>query len=132
MDPASIALAAAALIAAKASEGAGAALGDAVRAGVTRLYNAIRGRTADDQDLERSLEQLEANPASEPRAAVLAETLEGHLARDPEFAVEVERLINDIPQDDTSPASRFVTTVKDNAVVGKITNIGTIHGGAHF
>lgn len=128
MDPVSIALAAASLIATKAAEGTGTALGETVRLGIGRVYDAVRSRFGDDPEITESIERVEAKPESKARTAELAETLEARLTSDPELAKQLEDLINEIPDDSKGSGPSFITTVKDNAVVGKLTTIGNVEG----
>ena len=132
MEPVSIAVAVATLLAKRAAEGVGTALGDAVRSGIAQIYEAVRAKFAGDVELDSSIERLEAKPESPARAAELAENLEARLARDPDFAADLEKLINGIPDDDKDGGASFIATVKDNARVGKITNIGEVRGDVHF
>ena len=132
MEPVSIAIAAATLIATKAAEGAGNALGEAVRSGLSAIYDAVRRRFADDPAVGESIDRLEERPDSKARAAELAENLEARLRQDPAFAAELERLINDLPDDEQSANPSFVTIIKDNANVGKLTNIGVVRGNVQF
>jgi hypothetical protein len=132
VDPASLALAAATLIATGAAEGAAAALGEAVRGGIGRISQAVRARFTGDPAVEESLTRLEAKPDSQARAAELAENLKERLDADPAFADELERLLAELPDDASVPGASFVTTVKDNARVGKVTNIQRVQGNVQF
>ncbi|MFC7528268.1 hypothetical protein [Actinoplanes sp. GCM10030250] len=131
MDPATLAIAAATLIATKAAEGTGSALSDAMRDGLTRLHQAVRARFSGDTDVTESIRRVEAEPESKALTAELARALRTRLATDPETAAQLEKLVNDIPQGGGAGPS-FVTTVKDNAEVGKIANIGEVKGDVSF
>jgi hypothetical protein len=130
MDPATLALTAAALVAKKALEAAGGKAGEGAWAAHGRIREAILARFRGDQEASEALERLEAKPASPARTAELAEVLQPRLEADPQLVAELTRLVEEAkaqPQ-----AAAFVTTVQDNARVGKVTNIGQVSGDVHL
>jgi hypothetical protein len=76
------------------------------------------------------LDRLEAKPESQARTTELAEVLQPRLEADPQLVAELTRLVE---QAKAQPqTSSFVTTVQDNARVGKLTNISQITGNVHL
>jgi hypothetical protein len=131
MDPVTIALTAAGLLAKKALEAAGGKAGEGAWAALGRIADAVRRRFGGDPEVTESLDRLEAKPTSEARTAEVAEVLGDRLQTDPTFADELAQLIDQAKA--TSPqAASFVTTVQGNARVGKLTNIGQVSGDVHL
>jgi hypothetical protein len=126
MEPITIALTAATLIATKFAE----RLGDDMGGAVTTIFDAVRRRFAGDSEMEDALTRLEAKPESEARTKEVAELLETRVQREPAFAAELEQLIGaaEAQQGDT----KMVTVIRDQARVGKVTTIGSIHGDVSF
>lgn len=100
MDPATLAgLAVGALVRYVASKGArlaGRAGRDVDRAiddRLDRIYETVRARIAGDRTAERTLDQLEADPADERRQARLEYALENLLETDPAFAGRLTPLL---------------------------------------
>jgi hypothetical protein len=130
MDPATLALTAAGLVATKALEAAGGKAGEAGWAVLGRIREAIWSKFKGDQEATETLERLEAKPASEARTAELAEVLQPRLEADPQLVAELTRLVEEAKAQPQTAA--FVTTVQDNARVGKLTNIGQVTGDLHL
>jgi hypothetical protein len=130
MDPATIALTVAGLLAKKALEAAAGKAGEGAWAALGRIADAVRARFHGDREVTDTLERLEAKPTSQGRTQELAEVLQDRLATDRGFAVELARLIEEAKAEPQTAA--FVTTVQDNAQVGKVTNIGQITGDVHL
>jgi hypothetical protein len=128
MDPATIALTVAALLAKKALEAAGGNAGESATLG--EIADAVRGRFHGDPEVTETLARLEAKPTSQARAAELAEVLQPRLEADPGFAAELVRLLEQAKAEPQTAS--FVTTVQSNAQVGKMTNIGQVTGDVHF
>jgi hypothetical protein len=126
MDPATLALTAAGLIAKKALEAAGDHAGKTGWQALGRIAHTIRGWFAGDQEATEILDRLEAKPESQARAAELAEMLTPRLAADPRLVAELTRLVEQAEADPQTAS--FVTTIQDNARVGRIANIGQITG----
>jgi hypothetical protein len=130
MDPATLALTAAGLIAKKALEAASGEAGKTGWQALGRVALTIRGWFASDHEATETLDRLEAKPESQARAAELAEVLTPRLEADPRLVAELTRLVEEAKTDPQTAS--FVTTVQDNARVGKLTNIGQITGDVHL
>lgn len=130
MDPATIALTVAGLLAKKALEAAGGKAGEGAWAALGRIADAVRRRFGGDSEVTETLERLEAKPASQGRTQELAEVLQPRLEADPAFAAELARLVEQAKTE--PPVASFVTTVQGNAQVGKLTNIGQVSGDVHL
>jgi signal transduction histidine kinase len=130
MDPGTLALTAAGLVAKKALEAAAGKAGEGAWATLGRISETIRSRFRDDPEATEALERLEAKPDSQARTAELAEVLQPRLEADPQLAAELTRLVEQAKAEPQTAA--FVTTVQDNARVGKLTNIGQVTGDLHL
>jgi hypothetical protein len=126
MDPATLALTATGLVAKKALEAASGEAGQTAWQALGRIAQTIRGWFTGDQEATETLDRLEAKPESQARAAELAEVLTPRLEADPRLVAELTRLVEQAKADPQTAS--FVTTVQDNARVGRITNIGQITG----
>jgi hypothetical protein len=131
MDPATIALTAAGLLATKALEAAGGKVGEGAWAALGRIADAIRRRFGGDPEVTEALDRLDTKPTSEARTAEVAEVLGDRLQAAPDFAEELARLVEEAKAASPQMAS-FVTTVQDNAQVGQLTNIGQVTGDVHL
>ena len=130
MDPATLALTAAGLLAKKALEAAGGKAGEGTWAVLGRIREAIWSKFRNDQEVTETLERLEAKPESQARTAELAEVLQPRLEGDPRLVAELTRLVEQAKNEPQTAS--FVTTVQDNAQVGKLTNIGQVSGDVHL
>jgi hypothetical protein len=92
MDPATLALTAAGLIAKQAIEAASGEVGKTAWQALARVAQTIRGWFASDQEATETLDRLEAKPESQARAAELAEVLTPRLEADPGLVAELTRL----------------------------------------
>jgi hypothetical protein len=126
MDPATLALTVAGLIAKKALEAAAGEAGTTGWHALGRIAQRIRNWFAGDDEATEALDRLEAKPTSQARTAEVAEVLQPRLEADPALVAEVTRLVEEAKADPQTAS--FVTTVQDNASVGQITNIGQITG----
>jgi len=126
MDPATLALTAAGLLAKKALEAAGGKAGEGAWATLGRFAETIRAKFRGDPEATETLDRLEAKPESQARTAELAEILQPWLEADPQLVAELTRLVEQAKAQPQTAA--FVTTVQDNAQVGKLTNIGQVTG----
>jgi hypothetical protein len=126
MDPATLALTAAGLVAKKALEAASGEAGKTAWQTLGRIAQTIRGWLAGDQEATETLDRLEAKPDSQARTAELAEVLTPRLEADQRLVAELTRLVEQAKADPQT--AKFVTTVQDNARVGRITNVGQITG----
>jgi hypothetical protein len=130
MEAATLALTVAGLLAKKALEAAGGKAGEGAWATLGRLAEAVRAKFRGDPEATEALERLEAKPDSQARTAELAEVLQPRLEVDPPLVAELTRLIEEAKAQPQTAA--FVTTVQDNARVGKLTNIGQVTGDVHL
>jgi hypothetical protein len=130
VDPGAIALTVAGLLAKTALEALGGKAGESTWGAFGRIADAVRARFGNEAEVTEALERLEAKPTSQARTTEVAEVLQPRLEADPDFAAELARLIEQAriePQ-----TASFVTTVQDNARVGRLTNIGQVAGDVHF
>ena len=127
MDP--IAISTATLIAKWAAEGVVKEAAKSAWAGLQRIYDVVRSKLSPKAEAVEVLDRLKNKPTSEARTSELAEVLDDLVKSDPDFAEELRQLVDGVEQE-LSTAS-FVTQVKDNAKVGKITNIGSARD-VHF
>ncbi len=109
MDPATLALTAAGLVAKKALEAASGEAGKTAWQALGRIAQTIRGWFADDQEGTETLDRLEAKPESQARAAELAEVLTPRLEAEPRLVAELTRLVDQAKADPQTAS--FVTTV---------------------
>jgi hypothetical protein len=122
MDPATVALTTAVLIGSKAAATLASEAGEKAYAAITRVYETVVKRFGSDEEVHEAISRLEDKPQSDARTAELAEVLRERLASDPKFAGELADLL----RESTGPeASSFVSTVVDNASVGRVTNLGS-------
>lgn len=112
MDPVSVGVAAAVLLASKFGEGfaqdAGASSWDAVNG----LRQAIARKFRGDTETENAVAALEVSPIAENRA-VVATRITGAVRTDPIFATEVERLVSAARADPS--VNSFVAQAFDEA-----------------
>jgi hypothetical protein len=130
MDPATIALTVAGLLARRTIEAIGAKAGEGASAALGRIADAVRDRFRNDQEVTETLERLEAKPNSQERTKELAKVLQSRLEAEPIIAAELMRLVEQAKAEPETAA--FVTTVQGNAQVGKLTNIGQVAGDVHL
>jgi hypothetical protein len=130
MDPGTLALTAAGLVAKKALEAAGGEAGTTGWQALGRIAQTIRTWFAGDREATETLDRLQAKPISQARTAELTEVLQLRLAADPRLVAELTRLVDQATADPQTAS--FVTTVQDNARVGRVTNIGQITGDVHL
>jgi hypothetical protein len=95
MDPATLALTAAGLLAKKALEAAGGKAGEGAWAVLGRIREAIWSKFRGDQEVTETLERLEAKPESQARTAELAEILQPRLEADPQLVAQLTRLVEE-------------------------------------
>lgn len=118
-----IAIVAATLVAKWAAESVVKEAAKSAWSGLQHVYQVVKSKVISDANAAEVLERLENKPTSEARAAELAEVLNDLLKSDPSFADELRKVVSRAEQD--SATASFVTQVRDNARVGKITNIGS-------
>jgi hypothetical protein len=128
MDP--LSLAAATVVAKWFVEGVGKQIGGTAIESLKRVYEAVRSAFSGKHEETAILERLKEKPSSEARALELAEALDNRIKTDPEFR---DLLSAAIEKASEAPDIRsFVTQVMYNARVGRIVNVGVVHGGAKF
>ena len=130
MDPATLALTAAGLVAKQALEAAGGKAGEGAWAGLRRLAETIRRRFAGDHEVTEALDRLESQPSDPAAVKELATVLAPCLDTDRALVAELTRLVEQVKAEPQTAS--FVTTVQDNARVGKLTNIGQVSGDVHL
>ena len=128
LDP--ISIAAATVVAKWFAEGAIKEAGGAALGGLKRVFDAVHARLSGHAEGTTAIARLQEKPSSEARAMELAETLDEEVKGDPSFKTELQAAVEEAGR---SPITEsFVTQVMDNARVGKITNIGVVHGNVTF
>jgi hypothetical protein len=128
MDP--IAITAATLVAKWAAEGFVKEAAKSAWSGLQGLYNTLRSGIAGNPDASESLRHLEEKPTSQDRTLEFAKTLSKCIESNPEFRRELQAAIDQAGE--LSSLGVFVTSVRDNAKVGKITTIGNVEGDVRF
>ncbi len=111
---------------AKAGEAAASKAGEAAWQAAESLYHKIRAKFSHDHDTyaEQTLQRLEDQPTNEVRQAALADVLTEKVQTDPPFAQELRQAVQGAAQ--TQGMNQFLTSVHDNAKVGKIISIGQL------
>jgi len=130
-DP--ITIAAAAMLApylAKAGEAVAQKAGEGAWKAAEHLYQKIHDKFVKDQDdyATKALQRLEEQPTNQVRQNALAEILTEKTQADPAFGQELKQIVQGAAQ--TQGMVQFLTSVHDNAQVGKIISIAqgeTIH-----
>ena len=117
-----IAIIAATLVAKWAAESVVKEAGKSAWGGLQRVYEAVKAKLTPGTEGAAVLERLEETP-SEQRTAELAEVLDKFAKSDKSFAQELRRVVDEAERD--AATASFITEVRDNAKVGKITNIGS-------
>jgi hypothetical protein len=118
------------LLASKAAETFGTEAGTGAWSLLRRMAGAVKRKLAGDPPAEQALEDVEAGTAGEDKVRALADAIAERAAQDPAFLAELEGLVNEARQD--PDLGRFVTLISGNASVGKVTNIGEVHGDVTF
>jgi hypothetical protein len=93
---------------------------------VRSLFGAIKARFAGDHDAEQSLALVEAKPQSKQRMLVLEEVLAEKMARDPDFAETLSRLVEEATKADTQ--NFIVFGDRSIAIDGDVTGSTIITG----
>lgn len=125
MDPATLAIAAAGVIAKALAEAASSEAGKGLWAGTRKVYERVRGKFTNDEAVGQALDELDAAPADGARQKKLAEVLEPKLQGDQAFAQELHQLIETC-REGNSERAQFITHLYDNAKVGQIVNADRI------
>jgi len=128
--PEPLSIAVATILATKAAESAGGEVGKGVAELVRRLADVVRRKFSGDEKASRKLVEAEEHPDDPDRRAALSQAIARHAQVDGDFrACLIELLARAQRDPDTSS---FVTTVLPGGTVGKVTNIGEIHGSVSF
>lgn len=122
VDP--VALATTALLV-KSIEGIGSEMGKSAWTKVQGLVETIRKKFAGDAQAERALARLEEAP-DRAHTQALAMVLHARAEADPRFRAEIVAILDEISRDPA--AGRFITEISGSAYVGKVANIGEVHG----
>ena len=128
MEPLSLTVAT--LLATKAGEAFGSETAKRAWSLLRRLAEAVQRKLSGDPEAEDKLAELEAQPGDDEKVQAVAGTIGAHAGADPAFKEELEALVAEARDD--PDLGRFVTTITGNASVGKVTNIGTVHGNVTF
>jgi hypothetical protein len=128
LDPLSIA--AATIVAKWFAEGAAKELGSAAVGALKKVYDVVHARLTGQPEEAAAIARLREKPSSEGRALELAETLDSLVKADPKFKAALQVAIEEAER--SPERGSFVTQVMDNARVGKITNVGVVHGNLTF
>ncbi|MFC0431264.1 hypothetical protein [Kutzneria buriramensis] len=123
VDPVTISVAVALLLARKIAEGAASEAGKKAWAGLSGL---VRGRFSSDKEATRALDAVEASPTSEAAVQALAEHLHQHAA-DPGFATALKPWVEQVSGGATAIVGDNATVQGHN--IQNSTVSGTISGG---
>jgi gamma-glutamyl phosphate reductase len=126
-DP--ITITAASLVAKAAQDVVGEATKSAW-AGLGRLVRLVREKLKSASSGEEALSLVEAEPSDPNHISDLISVLDPLVCGDPEFYQALVALISDLSKHQA--IGRFVTEIHDQARVGKVVNIDTIHGDVSF
>ena len=127
MDPLSLTVAT--LLSMKAAEAFGGEAGRSAWAGLRRLGEFVRHKLGGDPEVAEVLNDSPDQPV-ETRTEIIATAIERHVQLEPSFRQELSGILREAQED---PAiAQFVTQISGNASVGKITNIGDVHGNVSF
>jgi hypothetical protein len=131
MDPVTLGLVAAAVVAKAALEQVGDRAGQAGWSGLRAVSARLRGWFAAEgrEQGVAALEVVEAAPDSELAVQRLAVEVT-EVVRDRPLAEELQRLLEELEADGGAAVASFVTEVRDQARVGRIVNVaGDYFGG---
>ncbi|MGI8330386.1 hypothetical protein ACRYCC_10505 [Actinomadura scrupuli] len=122
MDPVTIGLTVAALLAAKYAEGVAGEAGKVTWTGITSLRSRVRAAVSDDEKAQADLEVLESGDTT--KTAAIATAIEGKVSRDEELRRDLSRMIEDASKSQSTAA--IVAHAYDTA---KQINIGGDNSG---
>jgi hypothetical protein len=125
MDPATLALIAAGLVAKQALEAAGDEAGRSGMQAMGRMARTIRDWLANNDEATEIIDRLEAKPDSQQQIAELAGVLQQRLDTEPTLVAELTRLVEAVKVDPQTAS--FFATVQGNARVDRLTTIGNLH-----
>ncbi|QBS41320.1 hypothetical protein [Nocardia sp. CS682] len=126
MDPISLGIAAAALMASKYGEELANHAASSSWGAVTRLRELISRKFGDGSESPSALAELERSPTPENQVAAAA-VIDGAARNDPGFATELQRLVTAARQDQSVAA--IIANASDTAKQANIgrDNLGTIN-----
>ncbi len=122
MDPVTVGLMVASLVAKEALEAAADSAGKAGWDLLGRLSSRVRSWFTDEGD-EEALSALDAvveNPESKGHALVLAEALQARLPDKPNIALELQRLLEEVESSTDEKMRAFAVNVRESARVGEL------------
>lgn len=125
MDPMTLGLMAAGIIAKKALESTGAQAGEAVWSSLQALGDRVRSWFSDNNHDtgSKAIGLVEAAPDSQRAVEALADAIAEAVGADESFSDELASLIEEIERGPSAPVASFVTEVRDNAKVGRIIQV---------
>jgi hypothetical protein len=128
--PEPLSIAVATILAAKAAEGFASETGKGAFGFLKQLVGLLRRRFAGDTAASEDLTKVENHPQEERNVTVLADTIDRYIHNDDELRNELAEILKKAQRD--PEVTSFLTTVLPGGVVGKITNIGDVHGNVTF
>ena len=99
-------------------------------AALGRLVDVVRARIAPESPAQTALSRVEKEPANPQRVMDLIAELDPYVRDDPIFRQELIDVIAELSKE--PDIGQFVTQVFDNARVGKLVIIDTVHGDVSF
>ncbi len=129
MDPVSLAIAAAGLMAQRAAEAMAGEAGKSGWSGLQRLWELARHRLADDRD-SGILDDVQRNPMNTEAVTALAAALQAQFDRDSGFRESMEGVVHEAQR--RYSIVEITNNFFGNVRIGKMTNIGDVHGSVTF
>lgn len=125
MDPATLGLVAAGLVAKKGLEAAGGKAGESAWGMLGRVADRVRNWFGDRDDTDglRALELVEAAPDSQRSVEALAARITRAARSDPDSATDLALLIDAIKANARPEVATFVTNIHAGARVGRIIQV---------
>ena len=120
----------AAALVAKGFETVAGEAGRSAWTGMGRLLGLVRNKLRADPQGQHALASVEADPANQASVQALAEVIASHGTKDQRFHEMLRELVADAGQHPT--IGRFVVQVSEQAKIGKLVNIDTVHGDVSF
>lgn len=131
MDIATLAAAAAVLLATKGGESFAGEAGKRVWGGFSRLVGVAEARFRDDKSSQEALSSAQADPQDEERLQTLSTAIAGYAERDDEFRRAIIEQVDDAKLDEN--VGHVVIGLSGAAHVGKLTTFtAPIHGNVQF
>jgi hypothetical protein len=124
MDPITLSVAAATLLARRALDAFGGDAGSSAWKGIEKLVGLIRMHFRGDGGAGAALGALEAAPDQQANVDALAAQLRAHLEQDPDFLRQLEALVRDAG----AHSGGMAINISGDAKVGSAVNIGTVQG----